>query len=133
MRAVLDANILVSAVISTQGAPAQLLRRWLAGDYELVVSHSLLEELERVLAYPRLRARVSEEEAGELVELLRRAARRANDPPERPRRAADPGDDYLIGLAEAERAVLVSGDRDLLELADRFPIHAARTFLDSLG
>jgi len=60
-------------------------------------------------------------------------ARRANDPPERPRRAADPGDDYLIGLAEAERAVLVSGDRDLLELADRFPIHAARTFLDSLG
>lgn len=132
MRAVLDPNILVSAVISTQGAPAELLRRWLAGDYELVVSDALLDELERVLAYPRLRLRVSEEETGELVELLRRAARHANDPPDRPRRSADPDDDYLIALAQAERAVLVTADRHLLELADRFPIQTARTFLESL-
>lgn len=132
MRAVLDPNILVSAVISSQGAPAELLRRWLAGEYELVVSDALLDELQRVLAYPRLRARVSEEEAADLVELLRRAARHASDPSERPRRSADPDDDYLIALAEAERAVLVSGDWHLLELANRLPVESARRFLDSL-
>lgn len=133
MRAVLDPNILVSALLSGRGAPAELFRRWLAGDFELVVSPGLLEELQRALAYPKLRARIPADDAAELTELLRGAARHAEDPPERPQRSSDPGDDYLLALAESERAVLVSGDRHLLELADRFPVVSARSFLDSLG
>jgi hypothetical protein len=41
-------------------------------------------------------------------------------------------DDYLLALAEQERAILVSGDRHLLALADRFPIRSARALLESL-
>jgi len=40
-----------------------LLRRWLDGEFELIVSPLLLAELKRALAYPKLGSRVMEEEA----------------------------------------------------------------------
>jgi uncharacterized protein len=133
VRAVLDPNILIAALLSPTGAPAQLLGRWLTGEFELIVSEALLAELERALAYSKLRPRVSAEEAAELVALLRDGAVHAPDPPNPPRRSPDPADDYLLALAESERAVLVSGDQHLLALADEFPIHTARAFLDQLA
>jgi rRNA-processing protein FCF1 len=47
--------------------------------------------------------------------VVRREALLVDDPAEPPTsRSEDPGDDCLLALAEAERAVLVSGDRHLL-------------------
>jgi predicted nucleic acid-binding protein len=40
----------------------------------------------------------------------------------RRRCSADPDDDYLIALAHDQSAIVVSGDRHLLDLADRAPI-----------
>jgi putative PIN family toxin of toxin-antitoxin system len=132
VRAVLDPNILVAALLSRSGTPARIISRWLGGEFELVVSETLLAELDRALAYPKLRDRVSADEAGAFVELLRRGALLATDPAEPPLRSADPGDDYLLALAENARAVLVSGDRHLLALADELPIQTARSFLANL-
>jgi uncharacterized protein len=132
VRAVLDANVLISALLSRAGTPAQLLVRWLAGEFELVVSRRLLEELEAALAYPKLRARIPADAAEGLIDLLRESAVLADDPANPPSRAADPDDDYLLALAEAERAVLVTGDGRLLELGVRYPVLSARAFVDSL-
>jgi putative PIN family toxin of toxin-antitoxin system len=133
VRAVLDPNVLIAGLLSPSGAPAQLIGRWLGGDFDLVVSERLLNELERALAYPKLRRRISEDEAAELVALLRLAAVVAPDPRTSADRSADPGDDYLLALAQSERAVLVSGDQHLLDLADRLPIQTARSFLNRLA
>jgi putative PIN family toxin of toxin-antitoxin system len=131
VRAVLDPNVIVSALISPQGAPAKILREWLDGGYDLVVSPLLLAELERVLGYPKLRERVSKAEARELIELLRRGADMRADPSHIPPvRSADPGDDYLIVLASASQAVLVSGDRHLLSLSPDLPVYAPARFLE---
>jgi predicted nucleic acid-binding protein len=54
------------------------------------------------------------------------------DPPEPAPRSADPGDDYLLALAESQQAVLVSGDRHLLDVGDRYPVQAPRAFLEAL-
>lgn len=132
MRAVLDPNILIAALLSRGGLPAQIVSRWLAGEFELVVSESLLAELERALAYPKLRARIAAADAGEFVALLRHSALLVFDPPAPPKRSADPGDDCLLALAEGAQAVLVTGDRHLLDLANELPIHTARAFLDTL-
>lgn len=132
MRAVLDPNILIAALLSRGGAPGQMLARWLAGEFELVVSDSLLAELERALAYPKLRARIPPEEGVEFISVLAHAAILAHDPSTSAGRSADPDDDYLLALAETARAVLVSGDRHLLELADELPIQTARAFLEEL-
>jgi uncharacterized protein len=132
VRAVLDPNVLIAAVISRSGTPALVLRAWLEGRFELVVSEALLTELERALRYPKLQYRVSDPERVDFLELLRTAAIVAVDPTDARRVSDDPGDDYLISLAQAQQAVLVSGDQHLLALADRLPIMNPRTFLDSL-
>jgi putative PIN family toxin of toxin-antitoxin system len=104
----------------------------LAGDFELVVSDALLRELEDALAYPKLRKRVPADDAAGLMELLRRAAIAVRDTPSGSHRSADPKDDYLLALAEAEGAVLVTGDDHLLALGDELPILTARGFVESL-
>jgi uncharacterized protein len=131
VRAVLDANVLVSALLSPRGTPAALVRGWLKGEFELVVSERLLGELRRSLRYPKPE-RIPSDAADEFVALLRDGALTAADPVEPPRRSSDLGDDYLLALAEAERAVLVSGDRHLLELAGTFPVRSSREFLREL-
>lgn len=132
MRAVLDVNVLISALISKAGAPAGLVLRWLNGEFELVVSERLLAELSRAIAYPRIRSRVTATEAAALIQLLRATARVAVDPPLARRPSRDPGDDYVVALAESEAAMLVSGDRDLLTLAPGLPVSAPTDFLGQL-
>ena len=124
--------MLIAALLSREGAPAQLVSLWLAGAFEMVISEELLEELERALGYPKLRDRVGPAETAEFVVLLRHTAVLRPDPLTAPSRSEDPGDDYLLALAEQERALLVSGDRHLLALADRFPVVSPRAFLETL-
>lgn len=118
MRAVLDPSVLISALLAPAGVPAALVRRWLDGEFELVVSPQLLAELRRALAYPKLRSHVTAEEATAFIDLLLQAGMLAEDVASPPRLSRDPGDDYLLALARANAAVLVSGDRDLLEVKD---------------
>jgi len=134
VRAVLDPNVIVSGLISSTGAPARVLASWQAGRFEVIVAPLLLEELRRVLAYPKLRQRISAEEADTAVRWLSSGARGVQDPDAKHRlRSADPADDYLIALAAEHRAALVSGDRHLLELKGRIPVQSPREFLEILG
>ncbi len=110
------------------------MRAWLEGAFELVASPLLVEELERALAYPKIRDRITEAEAEELVELIRTSADFRHDPPGPPaRRSSDPGDDYVLALAEGAQALMVSGDRHLLGLAGTHPVYSPADFLALLG
>ncbi len=129
MRAVLDVNVLISALLAPTGAPARLIVRWLAGDFELIASEQLLSELTRALAYPKLRGRVARQESAAFIDLLRATATINLDPANPARRSRDPGDDYLLALAASSGSVLVSGDQDLLELASDLPISSPSSFL----
>jgi len=130
LRAVLDTNVIISAMLSPLGAPARALRAWIDGRFELVVSGLLLAELERALAYPKLARRIDPSEARVLVEWLRRTATVVPDPGEPPRvRSPDPGDDYLIALAQAQHALIVSGDGHLLGLSGELPVFSPTRFL----
>ncbi len=46
---------------------------------------------------------------------------------------AGPYDDYLICLGDAATAVIVSGDSDLLGLADQIPVYTPTAFLALLA
>jgi uncharacterized protein len=80
VRAVLDPNVIISAFLSPGGAPAKTLRAWTDGLYDLIVSPLLLEELERALAYPKIRDRITESEAQALLAVLRLEAQGARRP-----------------------------------------------------
>lgn len=135
MRVVLDANVLVSAVISTAGPPREIVEAWVQARFELVASAALLDELRDVLARPRLRRWVSAEVAAEFIAGLAQDALLLEDPPPQAGLSPDPDDDYLITLARAAEAdYLVSGDRHLLDLTDPLPkVLAPREFLELLG
>ena len=131
-RAVLDPNVLVSALITPTGPPARLLTLAHTGGFELVASPLLLKELERVLLRKKFRRYATVEEAIEYLEFIRRLATLAPDPDEpAPIISGDPGDEYLLALASAQKAVLVSGDSDLLDLTGGAPICAPADFLSS--
>lgn len=134
MRAVLDPNVLISAVISPAGAPREILTAWTQGRCDVVVSPELLGELRDVLARPKFRRWVSDSAAVEYVDGLADAALLIDDPPAQPGLSPDPDDDYLITLARAAGAdYLVSGDHHLTGLADPTPpVLTPREFRDRL-
>ena len=134
MRAVLDTNVIVSAILSHRGAPARVLKAWTDGAFELVTSPRLLDELRRILAYPKLGSHITPNEAAELVALVERASLVVDDPADQPPvGSSDPEDDYLIALAAATRSLLVTGDSDLLALSGRIPVVTPSEFAEQLS
>ena len=134
-RAVLDTNVLVSALISPSGRSARLLVELRSGAFELVLSPLLLLELREVLRRDKFRRYVSEAEADAYVELIRMEGIVRPDPASSLEPlSADPDDEYLVDLARVAAAdALVSGDAHVLDLHDRLPILTPAQFLATLG
>ena len=134
MRGVLDPNVVISGLLSPKGTPAEVLRAFDRGEFELIASQALLDELRRALGYSKLRAHISEEDAVAVVRWVSDTATVVSSPQAIPSvRSADPGDDYLIALASAHRAALVSGDKHLLSLSNEIPVFSLRDFLELLA
>lgn len=133
-RAVLDTNVLVSALITPDGASARLLLELRAGAFELVVSPTLLAELRVVLGRPKFERYVTAPELDAYAEFISRESILIEDPAPSPEPlSADPNDEYLIDLARAARVdALVTGDRHLLDLRETLPVVTPREFLESL-
>ncbi len=76
MRAVIDTNVWVSAVLNPHGAPAQVMEAFRKAQFIAVLSQPLLDELQQVLARPRLIQRLTygSQMVQELVDLLRARA-----------------------------------------------------------
>ena len=130
MRAVVDVNVLISAVLSARGPSAEILRSTHDGGFELIVSELLIAELARALAYPKIRKRIPSEKASAYLSWVRGHGTLADDPPEPPPvRSPDPNDDYLLALALSRRAFLVTGDQHLLGIRADLPILTPAQFL----
>jgi putative PIN family toxin of toxin-antitoxin system len=121
MQVVLDANVLISAVISSRGASAQILRLWEEEQFDLVVSQPILQELERVIHYPRIQQRYNlpEEDVVRFLRLVRGGASVVEPDFEIQAVERDPSDNrYLECAIEAGASYIVSGDQHLLELGE---------------
>ena len=123
-RAVFDTGVVVSALLFRSGPVAELRDLWRSNRLEAIVSRETVTELIRVLAYPKFELTAGEIEAvlGDYLPYTRSLAsleaprRRLPNLP----RCRDAADQVFLELAARARAdVLVSGDRDLLALADR--------------
>lgn len=134
MKVVFDPNVLVAALLSPTGAPRALIERWVAGHFEIVVSDRLLGELYSVLGRTKFRRYVTEQDATEYVDELRSSGVFYVDPAPQPGLTPEPGDDYLVALAqEAQANALVSGDDHLVELVGADPpVMTPRAFLEAV-
>ena len=136
MRAILDTNILCSALITPGGPTDRLYRAWREGRFQLLTSEEQLEEFRRVTRYPHLRPFIEPAAAGAMYNELRRLAIPLGTLPVIDA-SKDPGDNFLLAMAQAGEAdVLVTGDKqDLLSLKifQRTRIITARRFLTQLS
>lgn len=133
LRVVLDTNVLVSGLAYPRSIPGRIVSLWRHGGLDVVLSRYILDETARVL--PRLsRIRLSSGEIRDLVDSLMFLADvvepdLAEDPHLR-----DAADHPVLGtLVNAQASYLITGDKDLLALADRYPIITPSTFWDRHG
>lgn len=135
LRAVLDVNVLISALLSPHGASAACVVAWRDGRFDLVVSPALRRELEDVAGREHLSGRIDDGDLSSFVSDLTRNGVMLDDPPAERHVPSDPDDDYLITLALAAHAqAIVTGDAALLALdLDRPRIVTPREFIAALG
>lgn len=134
-RVVLDTNLVLSALVFSGGRVVQLRRAWQTGAFTPLVSRDTAAELVRVLAYPKFRLTVENQQVL-LADYLPYCAT-VKIPARKPRIPAcrDPFDIPFLLLAIAGKAeALVTGDQDLLSLAGQLPcpIVTAEAFLQTL-
>lgn len=135
MRALLDANVLISAAIRPSGTPGQIISAFLERDaFELVLSPSIIAEVEEALKLPKIRKYFRDpDEAVLWLADLATLADLASDTGGAKGVCRDPEDDAVLSAAVEGRAeVIVTGDDDLLALDEYegITIVAPRAFLD---
>ncbi|MBI5480400.1 MAG: putative toxin-antitoxin system toxin component, PIN family [Deltaproteobacteria bacterium] len=138
LRAVLDANVFVSAAMSPSSPPGRILEHFLAHRaFELVVSPGMVAEVQRALGYPRVRRRIApgldpEEWLLDVVALAEIVA----DSDAAGGVSRDPDDDRYVSAALAGGAgFVVSGDEDLLAVGgyEGILVVSPRVFVELLG
>lgn len=130
-----DTNIVLSALLFSQGRLAPLRLAWQQASFHPIVSKATAEELMRALAYPKFKLAVDDRR--ELLSDYLPYCTAVAVPARLPRTPAcrDASDVPFLQLAIVGNAdFLVTGDADLLSLKGRMkcPIVSAEVFLSSL-
>jgi putative PIN family toxin of toxin-antitoxin system len=117
-RVVFDTATVVSALLFANGRLTWLRHHWLQGVCTPLISRATAAELTRVLGYPKFRLTPADrnELLGEYLPYCQ-----LSEPAEKcPTMCRDPNDQLFLDLAQSGGAhLLITGDKDLLELADQ--------------
>jgi putative PIN family toxin of toxin-antitoxin system len=119
MIAILDTNILISALLVPRSLPARLVDEWTEQRFDLVTSEEQIAEFRRVSRYPRVAENISAPRAGHLIRQIRKNGTVLGDLP-RVDHCRDPNDNYLLAMAQVSNAeFLVTGDKSDLLIMDQ--------------
>jgi len=129
IRAVLDTNVIVSALLQPLGPPAQVFLLALGGNIQMCVSGEVFAEYEEVLRRPRFKR--SEETIVAALGAIRAKAYWVR-PTMTVRACSDPDDDIFLECAQASAAeYLVTGNAIDFPLRwEGTEIVSPRSFLD---
>ncbi len=120
-KVVIDTNVFISSLLSRKGAPYQLMAMWRNGRFSLITSPYLVNELTRVLTYPRIakRLHITGAKTTTIIQYLLANAEMTSGNLELPGVTRDPKDDAVVACAQEGHAdYIVSGDDDLLVLGE---------------
>jgi putative PIN family toxin of toxin-antitoxin system len=133
LRVVLDTNVLVSGLAYPGGVPGRIVSVWRQGGLDVVLSRYILDEMSRVL--PRLsRIRLGQDEIRDLVDSFTFLADIAEPDGGRNESLRDAADQQVLGTLFAAKAdYLITGDKDLLALAEKYPIVTPAMFWERHG
>jgi len=128
LRVVLDTNVLVSGLAYPGSVPGRIVGVWRQGGLDVVLSRYILDEMVRVL--PRLsRIHLSSSEIRDLADSLMFLADIVEPDAEQDSSLRDPADQQVLATLRASKAdYLITGDKDLLALVEKYPIVSPSTF-----
>jgi len=137
IRAVLDANVYVSAAVRPEGPPGQIVDRFLrGGSFEIVMSQAIVDEVLRALSYPKVRKYIRLGLDPDLwFEDIVVLSHLVVGDPEFEGASKDRDDDkYIAAAIEGRAGFVVAGDSDLLDLKEYEGVRivSPRVFLDLL-
>jgi len=122
LRVVLDTNVLVSGVAYPASYPGKILAAWRRGAMTVVLSPHIVGELSRSLPRMNHRLQWPPQKFAEEVELMALQARIVEPVELQITAVRDPDDIPVLGTLLASGAdYLITGDNDLLVLAERYP------------
>jgi putative PIN family toxin of toxin-antitoxin system len=133
LRVVLDTNVLVSGLAYPGSVPGHIVSVWRQGGLDVALSRYILDEMSRVL--PRLnRIQLSAGEIRDLVDSFMFLADIVEPDGGRDASLRDPADQQVLGTFLASKAdYLITGDKDLLALAEKYPIVTPAVFWERHG
>jgi len=127
LRVVLDTNVLLSGIAYPASVPGKIMTAWRHGSVDVLLSAYILSELRRVL--PRLTRRhgLTSAEIEDLVDALSIQAEVIEPLPGIDPELRDIDDQPVLGtllaaLKTSDADYLITGDKDLLAMAERYPI-----------
>jgi putative PIN family toxin of toxin-antitoxin system len=118
MRVVLDTNVLIRAIPKARGPAKEVLQIIISGNHVLITSDFLLQEVARVLAYPRIEEhwKLHPREVEEYLQILGTLSEIVKPYPGAPLVRADVKDDPVVYTAVAGKAdVLCTRDAHFYE------------------
>lgn len=138
LRVVLDANVLLSGIAYPGSVPGKILAAWRHGSVEVLLSAFILDELRRVLSSLANRHGLSHAEMEDLVDILSIQAEPVEPQSETDSDLRDADDLPVLGtlltaIQEQGAHYLITGDKDLLALAERYPILTPAAFWAAHG
>jgi putative PIN family toxin of toxin-antitoxin system len=134
VRVILDTNVLVSGLMYPESVPGRAVAAWREGRFDLVLPLAQLEEIGRVLAYPRIRKLLQWDDEA-IGRFLKQLYLRADvvAPPPREVEVRERSDLHVLqALAAGAAELLVTGDDDLLALRKRYAIETPAEFAKRL-
>lgn len=121
--AVLDVNVIVSGFPARRGAAAEVIERWLAREFRVIVSEHILNGAIRAWNNPWFRDRFARNEVERALYLLRTQAVVVTPVSGIHGVAPDAEDDLILATAVAGKAgYLVTGDRRFRDVGQYGPI-----------
>ena len=122
LRVVLDTNVLVSGLAYPSSVPGTIVSIFLSGGLDVVLSQYILDETLRVL--PRIKiVKRSAQEIRDIVDNVRLRAEMVEPAAMTDMELRDVADRPVLGTLVASSATyLISGDKDLLALAGKYPV-----------
>ena len=111
MLVLLDSNVIISALLSLNGTPAQIVDQWRDGRFQLLTCQYQIDEIRIAGRNPKFRDRLQPHHVGTMLNHLYGATVWMGPLP-RKHEATDPADSYLLDLMEAAQPdYAVTGDK----------------------